>query len=606
MVRFAKALAANTDLASAQAFIYPSSNLNFACLISGLGDDVFSQIRQSAYELESKFFEMDADISSRLEQVLKFLNEQLKNVENLEILLICWQENVLYIKSQGLHQAYLYRDGNLTNLTSDSQSQLLSGHLQVGDKLMLLSNSLERLLNNEQLQAGETIDGLIGKNIEEFEEEVNELSSVDNSQALAGVLIDYHSDLQGVNEKSINVNTLKSPSRFKFKLQSLVSLFEFVPKLKFLPKKRKIQIITGVSLILILVIGAFFLNFNRSSNKITSSSISGDNYSNHLQKARDNFSLAKSLQESDGNKAKEALLLAKQSIAEALKLKPNEAEALGLQNEIKSSEASILKIYQLDTLTNFLDLNLVKKDFSARKMSQSLGKILLLDEDRKTLISFDLKQKNNQILAGETQLGDAKYAALNGDFAFIYSKDKGILRLDTLKQKTTQVVKPDSDWGNIIDIYGFAGNIYLLDNLKNQIWKYLPTESSYSGKRAYLNEETKVDFADVKRFHIDQSIWVLKNSEVLKFIQGALDNFSIEGVSSPLGVIDNFFTSEKSDNLYFLDKNLGRIIVLDKKGQTQAEYMGEKLKEIEDFIVDEEDKKVYLLQQGKITTFDLK
>src|SRR5207249_1622549 len=101
---------------------------------------------------------------------------------------------------------------------------------------------------------------------------------------------------------------------------------------------------------------------------------------------------------------------------------------------------------------------------------------------------------------------------------FIYSKDKGVLRVDTTNQKVTSVTKTDKEWGNVADIYGFGSNIYLLDTGRNQIWKYLPTSEGYSDKREYLTKDTKADFSSFLRMQIESSVYILKKGgEILRF-----------------------------------------------------------------------------------------
>ena len=55
-----------------------------------------------------------------------------------------------------------------------------------------------------------------------------------------------------------------------------------------------------------------------------------------------------------------------------------------------------------------------------------------------------------------------------------------------------------------------------------------------------------------------------------------------------------------------LDSGNSRIVVLDKKGVYKAQYQGDKLGLIDDLVVDEGGKKIYLLDQSKIYSIELK
>ncbi len=280
------------------------------------------------------------------------------------------------------------------------------------------------------------------------------------------------------------------------------------------------------------------------------------------------------------------------------------SDPLNLKKDPLQTEQTTLNVGSSNEIKDwplYLNLELIKEGFSSKRISFSVGKLLLLDETKKTLVLVDLSQKTNQILAGQDQLGDAKLASLNGDFGFIFS-DKEVLRVDINSQKTTVAVAPD-EWGEIVDIFGFASNIYLLDKSNNQIWKYLPIEGGYSDKNSYLKE--RIDLSNASRMLIDASIWVLKQNEILKFTQGVSDNFSVSGLDVPIANISLFYVDDTSDNLYVIDSTTGRLIVLTKTGQFIKEYSGEKFKSADDFIV-EEGKKVYLLENNNIYSFELK
>ncbi|TSC63817.1 MAG: Uncharacterized protein G01um101493_326, partial [Microgenomates group bacterium Gr01-1014_93] len=262
---------------------------------------------------------------------------------------------------------------------------------------------------------------------------------------------------------------------------------------------------------------------------------------------------------------------------------------------------------EVSNFTLFLDLGLIKEGFSAKNLSLSGEKILLLDTSSKTLVSIDLTKKSHQILAGLPQLGDAKLASLNGSSAFVYSKDKGVLRIDLETKSSSVSAKQNKDLGEILDLYGFGGNIYLLDKI-GQIWKYVAITSGFSDKRKYLNDGVKADFNSVLRMQIESSVYILKSGgEIVRFTRGEPDNFSIGGLDKGLpagrqGIKDpkSIFISSDTDNLYVLDSGNSRLVVLGKTGEYKEQYNGEKFGSATDLAVDEKNKKAYLLDGSKI------
>lgn len=234
-------------------------------------------------------------------------------------------------------------------------------------------------------------------------------------------------------------------------------------------------------------------------------------------------------------------------------------------------------------------------------MSYSVGKILLLDESQKSLFQIEIKTKNNQLIAGQTQLGDAQYASLNGDFAFVYSRDKGLLRIETPKRQITTVATVDTEWGEITDIFGFSSNVYLLDAKNNQIWKYVPAGSGYTEKQIYLKDNQGLDFTNAKQLYIDFSVWVLRDlPEIIRFTAGTRDFYSIGGLDTPLNQVEAIFAPEKEDLLFILDPQNKRVLMTKKNGEYISQYTSDVFAAATDLIYDEESKTLYVLENSKI------
>lgn len=287
------------------------------------------------------------------------------------------------------------------------------------------------------------------------------------------------------------------------------------------------------------------------------------------------------------------------------KIKLQEQKTPGLSGQGSVNPAEARKVFSVNDIPLWLDLSLIKDGFTVKRLSLSLGKLLVLDDKQKTLVNIGLKNKSHQILAGEEKLGEAQIVSLNGDLAWVLSEDKGLLRVMEDK-KALVVTKPDKEWGEIAELFGFARNAYLLDK-GGQVWKYVPVEAGYSDKIKYFKEGVRVDFSQVKRMQIDSSVWVLKdNGEILKFTQGVPDYFSLSGLDKGIKDARSFFISDETENLYILDSGNNRLVVVDKKGAYVSQYQGDKFGLFEDLVVDEGGKKVYLLDEGKIFQMELK
>lgn len=600
----------NTDQKAAQVISDTQNGDNaFFAVLDLSCDDAFTRGRQILSELSDFYFDFEGSPSEKLNATFEKAKEKITQNE-YSILTGSVSGKILYLISKGEIEVYLKRNEKLSPLLQvGAPDQLISGFLQEGDKLLLSTKSLINFL-------GEDLEKSLNLSIDTFEEEVTDRIGSSNleNQGLAALALEVEGEqIQG--EKEGNIPSLDEEEAMPEKdkgskfiggvvilgsvLKSLFSLF---------PKSGRGRLILAVVLIIIIASGVF-LKFKASQDaqkQIT--------FNQNLQGAKDDFLAAKGLASLNPAEAKNKLDLAKDKLNKALSLKPKDQEAKDLKNQIDKESSTILQQSDVSEFPLFLDLDLVKKNFSAQNLSLSAGKLLLLDPAVKTLVSIDLSKKSNQIQSGSEQLGDATSSSINGGLAFVYSKDKGILRVDITKnnltsseQKVATVSAKDKDFGEISDIAGFASNVYALDSVKNQIWKYLPTSGGYSDKREYLTKETKADFSQSLRMQIESSIYILKSGgEILRFTKGNKDNFAFEGLPSNVKDPKSFFVSSDTENLYLLDSGNSRILILTKTGSYKGETKGDKFAQATDLVVDEEGKKVYLLEGSKIYMVDLK
>lgn len=600
----AQVLGLNTDQKAAQvtSLIRDGDDAFFAVL-ELISDDAFTKGRLALSELSDFYFEAEGTPSEKLNATY---GESLKKFEGAEfdILVASIFGKVLYFIRHGNVEVFLKREEKISSLFPiGAPAQLVSGFLQEGDRIFFATKNLTDVLAGDLNQS-------LNLPMDVFEEDLTDRIGALNSEGngLAGLLVEIEKEesvvIESLDQTVDPKPVMRGEETSKFPRFLLIKILEktffLLTKLNsFIPKSGRGKLILA-AILLIFLAGGLGLRFKsvKDEQKQTLFNLT-------IQQARDDFNAAKGLITLNPVEAKARLDLAKDKIDKALSLKSNDEEAKNLKAQIGQESASILQQSKVSEFPLFLDLNLVKENFNATRMSLSTGKILLLDPTVRTLVLVDIGKKTNQILAGSQTLGEATSASLNGALAFVFSKDKGLLRVDTGSQKITEVAKADEDLGNISDLYGFAGNVYLLDT--GQIWKYLPIADGYSGKREYLTAGTKPDFAGSLRMQIESSVYVLKSSgEILRFTRGEKDHFGYEGLDRGVQGPKSFFVSSDTENLYLLDSGNSRLLILTKTGSYKGQIEGEKFGTSTDLVVDEVGKKVYLLEGSKIYTVDLK
>lgn len=595
-LKIAQVIGLNTDQKAAQVISNARNGDNsFFAVLDLTSDDAFTKGRQVLSELSDFYFDFEGTPAEKLNAAFEEAQKKLAH-EEFAILAASVSGKVLYLIGKGAVQVYLKRAEKLSSLLSvGAPNQLISGFLQEGDRLLFSTLSLISFL-------GDDLSKSLDLPAEAFQEEVTDRIGVSDleNQGLAALAVEIEvEELAASITGAVSYSTHEDVQSYAVDTETN-NILKFLQQGKdYFPKSNKGRLFMAVVLIVIIVLGVGFkIKASKDAQRLAS-------FNQALQQARDDFNAAKGLVSLNPAEAKSKLESAKGKLSQALSLKLQDGDAQNLKKQIEEESSSILLQSNVADFPLFLDMDLVKKNFRVAQMSLSSGKLLLLDSAVKTLVFIDLSKKSNQILAGVEQLGEAITASLNGNLAFVFSKDKGVLRIDITNSKLTIVSKKDSEWGEIKDIYGFAGNIYLLD--LSQIWKYLPTKDGYSDKREYLNKNTKVDFAGSIRMQIESSVYILKSTgEMLRFTRGDKDNFSYAGLPSGVKDPKSFFVSSDTDNLYLLDSGNSRLLILTKTGSYKGQITGDKFAQATDLVVDEKGKKVYLLEGSKIYSVDLK
>lgn len=605
--KVAQAVGLNTDQKAAQVTSSTRDEENvFLGVLQLTCDDAFTRGRQTLSELEDFYYEAEGSVPERINATLTESQKLLTDAGEYDLALAVVVGKTLYLIGQGEVFAYLRRNNKLSALvTPESQKQLISGFLQDGDRVFLSTSSLTSFLGAD-----------LNKNLElalgDWEDEMSlRITSEDLSrQGLAGLLLDVVEEEQAIPTISSAGQSGQSTAsdqniwraRVVDKLSQAASLiWPILSRVnRLFPRSGRGRLILGVILITVVLAGVGV------KWKSDQEGAQNTQFKQLLTAAQSDFAAAQNLQVLNPVEAKVRLDSSKNNLSQALAIKPGNKEALSLKETIEREEEKIIQQFATHSFPLFLDTNLIKEGFTAKKLSLSDNKILLLDLDNKTLVVVDLNKKSNQVLAGQEQLGNAQFASLNAASAYIFSEDKGVIKVDVTNQKRA-VISEKGDFGQVVDIAGFASNVYLLDSENNQIWKYVATASGYSDKREYLNKGVKADFSRALRMQIESSIYVLKEGgEILRYTRGAADNFALNGLDKPVKDPKSFFVSSDTDNLYLLDSGNSRLLVLSKTGGFKGQYEGEKFAAASDLVVDEKGKKAYLLEGSKIYQVDLK
>lgn len=284
-----------------------------------------------------------------------------------------------------------------------------------------------------------------------------------------------------------------------------------------------------------------------------------------------------------------------------------------LLKDINSAIEGVAGVYRFSDAPTFFDLSVLKEKGSGSKLALNNKKLVVLDSMNNSVYSMGVDGKGAEIIAGGAEnFSNSKFISLHGDFAYVLS-DKGVIEVNVPIKSSKVAVKRDEDWGEVVamsEFGAFKGNIYIFDKKNSRILKYTSIENDFLPTKDYLATDTKPNLSNGISMVIDGSVWVLSSDgKMFRFTSGKPDFFSMTGLDVPFSLPTVLYTDEDSKNLYVLDRGNKRIVVFDKDkklGEYVSQYVWDGLGDAADFVVDEENKKMFILLGSKIITINLR
>jgi len=251
----------------------------------------------------------------------------------------------------------------------------------------------------------------------------------------------------------------------------------------------------------------------------------------------------------------------------------------------------------------FFNLELIKKDFIPTQISLSENTLTLLDGNNQSLIQLHISKKSAEIVAGSDIIPNKSKLASIPAWIFLSSGGK----LQIIDPQTQEQLKSFTLSKITVDqLIGYGNNAYIVDKTLGQLWRFRGTINGLNKPDGFFKKEQ--DLSSIRFVAIDGSVWFLRqDGGVEKYTTGIKDAYYPQiDLDIPLGNPTSFFTDENSDNLYILDPDNHRVVVVNKQAQYQGQYLWEQINTQTQVVVSEQLGKILLVQDVKIYEIDLK
>ncbi|MFZ5365346.1 MAG: hypothetical protein ACOZBH_04105 [Patescibacteria group bacterium] len=230
--------------------------------------------------------------------------------------------------------------------------------------------------------------------------------------------------------------------------------------------------------------------------------------------------------------------------------------------------------------------------------------ILALGAGNKVLI---IDVKSGQVKETIDTESDSTVSAINtfdqSDLLILFQNGDSYL----YSTENTSLKKMDIEFGHPADDFKiYNTNLYILSSDENQIYKLRGMGGTSLGAATeWIGDQTNLSGAN--SIAIDGDIYVLTaNGNIIKFLSGKKQTFSVQKIEPAIQSADYIYTDKDSSFLYLIDRPTRRVIVLSKQGLNVVQYQVDNINEIDSLVIDEKNKKIYIIGDAKVWTVGMK
>jgi hypothetical protein len=160
----------------------------------------------------------------------------------------------------------------------------------------------------------------------------------------------------------------------------------------------------------------------------------------------------------------------------------------------------------------------------------------------------------------------------------------------------------DPAWQTIAGIALFNGNIYVVDSVAGEIWRYPGLATGVGDKQRWLGNGVSLNSGDITDVAVDGDLWLLtRDGNIKRYRRGAPLNFSFSGFDQPLSnQTTSLAVSVDNDIVAILDQGNSRIVGLTKQGAYSKQIKWAGLAQAQAIVLSTDTKTVFVLSQANI------
>ncbi|MFH1253498.1 MAG: hypothetical protein V1664_04185 [Candidatus Uhrbacteria bacterium] len=365
-----------------------------------------------------------------------------------------------------------------------------------------------------------------------------------------------------------------------------------------LPKTSRYLILAAAVLILILVLGIFFVARSQENNaekQLFASTIE------KVENLRDRASGAIIYK----NEAQARALLKEAStiLATAQSKKTDDQKTVStLQDDLNKISNSLRRDTEV-TPEILATTSSLPSAVNLTSLALVSGQLYSLGDD-KVLYRVNQTNKNLETATLNESTAAGQEVSVDEGVAVWLDGRPGLDIFNAAENKLTATSTAPAAGQRWVDLAAYGGRIYVLapgSGLTSQIYRFSRGTTEFNSISSWVKSPTD-SLSDGVALTIDGTIFVLKqNGKIVRLVGGQEVTWNQSAVEPVLTSASDIWTSAESLYLYVLDPAGQRLIVYEKEtGVLKVQYHSSNLTGLTDFAVDEANKAIYLIGGGNV------
>jgi len=260
---------------------------------------------------------------------------------------------------------------------------------------------------------------------------------------------------------------------------------------------------------------------------------------------------------------------------------------------------------ELDKLDVFYDLRLVKSDYIANDIDTNGEQLVLLDSEKKQVINLNISTKKVGV-RDFSDFDQVRDLSVNNNVVFVLSD--GIKSFELEEGSKINEVRGLGDSNrNAVFINSYDRFVYVLSPDKRNIYRYSNDgEGVYSEPIGWMTSATGLKYDEITSFSVDGDIWFsTSEGQIRKFSGGKESGLEIRGLEDPFSSSIKVFTNGNQENIYVLESDKNRIVVLSKEGEFKREIKSVSFSTVGSIAVSEKLNKIFAVSGSIIFEVNL-